>query len=484
MKRSLYLAAAALLGLAASSAGHAADMQPGRAAALLQKLLTFDTSNPPGDTKALAEFLKTQFEPLGAQVEVIPTPKQPGPVHFIARLKGDGSKPPVLVAAHSDVVPVERSHWTVDPFAGVVKDGYVLGRGAMDFKGGLAVFATAVMMLAENKVPLDRDVIFLSEADEEAGDYGTDWLAENHWDKIDAEFALNEGGWIFQNKDGAARQVNVTTRDKIYLTLKLSATGTPTHSSRPALPKDSAIGRLSVALARLAASDTEPKLNDQTRSYFEALARSAGEPLAGRIRTLVEGKDAAARRQAGEEIVAAGDYPLLWHALMRDTVAVTMLEGGIKENVIPGSAAALVNMRLVPGSTLDDAIGEVRAIIQDPQIEISVPAYPSLDAAREAIAKRTAEAASSIDTELYRALAANAEAVWPKVEVVPALFEAGTDAVAWRAKGIPVYGIYPYPLDNETLLRMHGNDERIGVQALDQGTEWVYRTLVEVAGKK
>lgn len=485
MIRSLCLVTTALLGLAAiPSAGHAADVQPGRTAALLQKLLAFDTSNPPGDTKALAEFLKTQFEPLGAEVDVIPTPQQPGPVHFIARLKGDGSKPPLLIAAHSDVVPVERSHWSVDPFAGVIKDGYVFGRGAMDFKGGLAVFAAAALMLAENKVPLARDVIFLSEADEEAGDYGTDWLAENHWDKINAEFALNEGGWIFEDDGGVARQVNVTTRDKVYLTLKLSATGTPTHSSRPSLPKDSAIGRLSLALARIAASDTDPKLNDQTRGYFEALARSAGEPLASRIKTLTDAQDPEARRKAGEEIVAAGAYPLLWHALMRDTIAITMLEGGIKENVIPGSASALVNMRLVPGSTLDDAIGEVRAIIQDPDIEITVPAYPSLDAAREAIAKRTADAASPTDTDLYKSLAANAKAVWPQAEVVPALFEAGTDAVAWRSRGIPVYGIYPYPLDNETLLRMHGNDERIGVDALDQGTEWVYRTLVEVAGKK
>src|SRR5919202_1947514 len=124
----------------------------------------------------IAAFLARRFQPLGFQVQIIPTP-EPGKAHFIARLRGDGSKRPLLLAAHADVVGVEREKWTVDPFAGVVKDGYVFGRGAIDFKGGMAVFVQAVMDLARNKVPLARDVIFLVEADEEGGRYNTTWLA-------------------------------------------------------------------------------------------------------------------------------------------------------------------------------------------------------------------------------------------------------------------------------------------------------------------
>jgi acetylornithine deacetylase/succinyl-diaminopimelate desuccinylase-like protein len=264
------------------------DASNSKTAALLQELLRFDTSNPPGRTVEQAEYLKKMFDAAGIPNEIIRTP-DPGRAHFIARLKGDGSKRPVLLAGHSDVVPVEHATWTVDPFAGVILDGFVLGRGAMDFKGGPAAFAQALLMLAENKTPLARDVIFLAEADEEAGEYGTGWLAKNHWDKIDAEFALNEGGWIFQDKAGVTRQVNITTRDKIYAGLKLEVLGTPTHSSRP-MP-DSAIGRLTRALAKISVWDTDPTLPPQTRAYFDALSKSTQGPLAADLATLATSED-------------------------------------------------------------------------------------------------------------------------------------------------------------------------------------------------
>src|SRR5687768_9925829 len=135
----------------------------------------------------VARFLEPRFKSLGFETEIIPTP-DPGKAHFIARLKGSGRKRPILLAAHADVVGVEREKWTVDPFLGVIQNGYVLGRGAIDFKGGMAVFARAAMMLAERKVPLDRDVIFLAEADEENGRYNTGWLAREHWAKTEREY--------------------------------------------------------------------------------------------------------------------------------------------------------------------------------------------------------------------------------------------------------------------------------------------------------
>src|SRR6202162_2960094 len=183
-------------------------------AALLVELIRIDTSNLPGQEGKLAELLASKFRPLGIDVTIVPT-SPPGKAHFIARLKGDGTKKPVLLAAHADVVGVEREKWTLDPFAGVIKDGYVYGRGAIDFKGGNAVFAQAVMMLAKNHIPLHRDVIFLSEADEEGGlRYSTTWLAENHWDLINCEFALNEGGWVIKNAGDKVQFVSVSTADK------------------------------------------------------------------------------------------------------------------------------------------------------------------------------------------------------------------------------------------------------------------------------
>lgn len=451
-----------------------------RTADLLQQLLQFQTFNPPGHTIKEAEFLKSLFKKAGTETEIIQTPKD-GVAHFIARVKGNGNKQPVLLAAHSDVVPVDRSGWSVDPFAGVIQDGYVLGRGAMDFKGGQAVFVSAILKLIEEKVPLDRDVIFLAECDEEAGDYGTEWLAKNHWDKINAEFALNEGGWIFIDENGEAKQVNITTRDKIYVSLKLTASGHATHSSRPMF--HSAIGRLGKALAKIAAWDTEPTLIPQTREYFRTLAETAKGALADNLRTLADSTDPKTIRRAGQKVVELGEYPYLWHALMRNTVASTMLDAGIKENVIPGQAEAIVNVRLIPGSMPFTVMEQIRNLINDPKVKVEL-AHMTEKEGREYYSVKTRVKPSPIDTELFKALEQCSQEVWPKAKVVPALFEAGTDATAWRTRGVPVYGIYPYPLNQETLSRMHGNDERILIQSLEEGTEMIYKTLAKVAGSK
>lgn len=180
---------AVALVVAALGAGQVRPGQPLDATAeLLREMIRIDTSNPPGREGLIADALAARFKPLGFEIDIVPTPEA-GKVHFIARLRGNGSRRPLLLAAHADVVGVERDKWSMDPFAGVLREGQVYGRGAIDFKGGLAVFARAVMMLAENKVPLARDVIFLAEADEEGQPYNTTWLAERHWPKIDCEFA-------------------------------------------------------------------------------------------------------------------------------------------------------------------------------------------------------------------------------------------------------------------------------------------------------
>src|SRR3954447_19276607 len=166
----------ATLAALSSAAALAQTRSSDSTAALLQDLIRANTANPPGNEKRVAEVLAPRFRALGFDVKIVQTPDS-GKAHFIARLKGDGSKRPVLLAAHADVVGVEREKWSVDPFAGVVKDDHVFGRGAIDFKGGMAVFARAVMMLAEQHVPLARDVIFLAEADEEGGTYNTSGLA-------------------------------------------------------------------------------------------------------------------------------------------------------------------------------------------------------------------------------------------------------------------------------------------------------------------
>lgn len=453
----------------------------------LQQLLRFNTVDPPGHTLDQAQFMQQKFQALGLETDIIQPEQAPQNASFIARLNAaHPTKPPILLAAHMDVVPVDKSGWTVPPFGGVVKNGYVYGRGAMDFKGGDAVFGQAVARLAKQvnagKITLNRDVILLDETNEEAGEYGTDWLAEHYWNKIKAAAALNEGGWILQGPDGKPKLVTISTADKIYATLILTTTGVATHSSRP-LPH-SAIYELDKAIAKLAGYDTPVTLNPQTRKYFTQLEKNSTGKLQHALQVLVTAKSQRARTKAGRRVVRNAQYKALFHALMRNTFTPTIEQAGIKENVIPGAATAKINVRLIPGGSVPaDVIRELRRVIDDPGVHIRLELFngETRDEAHARYQKETRVKPSSTSTGLYQALAASARQEWPTARVAPGLFEAGTDASAWRSRGVPVYGIYPYPLDNNTLERMHGNDERISVSSLNQGTDMIYNTLVRAA---
>jgi acetylornithine deacetylase/succinyl-diaminopimelate desuccinylase-like protein len=444
-------------------------------AELLAELIRVNTSNPPGNEGKLDELLAAKLKPLGFDIDILPTPES-GKSHLIARLKGDGSARPVLLAAHADVVGVERERWSVDPFGGIIRDGYVYGRGAIDFKGGVAVFAEAVMRLAREKVALKRDVIFMVEADEESAPYNTSWLAASHWDKMDCEFALNEGGWIMTRPDGKVRYVSISTADKSGITLLLTAHGTSTHSSMP--PRDNAIFRLARALTRLAGYDPKPELTPSTREFFLTLAKTSEPPMSTYFSNLVNSKDPDVVAQADREI----SKDTLLHAIMHNTIAPVLLQAGFRTNVIPGSADATINFRVVPGTTAEDLIAETRRVVDDPEVDVTVAASRNPSAAR--VASTAADArSSSTNTALYRALVNGAGTVWPGVPVTQYLFQAGTDAIAWRSRGVPVYGIYPYPISSDDLTGMHGNDERVSVDSLAQGTDYIYRVLIEVAAK-
>ncbi len=398
----------------------------------------------------------------------MPTPEA-GKSHLFARLKGDGSKRPILLAAHADTVGVERDKWSMDPFAGIIRDGHVYGRGAVDFKGGVAVFARAAMMLAENHVPLARDVIFLSEADEEGARYNTMWLAETHWPQMDCEFALNEGGWIIKDEGGTVKYVSISTADKGSIAVVITARGTSTHSSMPR--PDNAIFTLSRAMAKLADYDTTIQMIPSTRQFFATLAKTSQRPMADYYNTIATSSDPAALARADREI---SRDPLL-HALVRNTIAPVLMNAGFRSNVIPGSAEATINVRTIPGTNPADVVHEFERVIADPAVAVKV-ASPGGGLAPTP--------PSSQDTELFHALGQQARSVFPGAEVTPYLFQAGTDAYAWRSRGVPVYGIYPYPITADELTRMHGNDERVSVDSLEQGTQMIYKLLVEVAGKK
>ena len=454
-------------------------------AQLLSEIIRIDTSNPPGNEAKLAEFLKTRFAPLGFEIDIVPTP-QAGKAHFIARLRGDGAKRPVLIAAHEDVVGVEREKWSVDPFAGIIKDGYVWGRGAIDFKGGLAIFAQAAMDIARKKRPLARDLIFVAEADEEGGLFGTRYLAEKAWDRIDCEFALNEGGWIIKDAAGKVQYVSISTADKSSLSLRLTARGTSTHSSMPR--PDNAIFTLARALAKLSEYETKPKLTDSTREFFLTLAETSPEPMKTHFRNLATSNDPKLVTAADQAI---SENPLL-HAIMRNTIAPVLLNAGFRGNVIPGSAEATINFRVIPGTTAEELIAEIKHVIDDPRVEVTQASTAAVRGTLTAEQQRAAEARRQLalrnvespkNTALYEALAKQARLTYPGARVTPYLFQAGTDAAAWRTRGVPVYGIYPYPISAQDLERMHGNDERVPIESLESGLRMITGTLLEVAAK-
>lgn len=475
--------ALALFAPMAQAASRSATAEGDAAVALLQDLIRLETVNAPGDTTNLAAHLESLFKPLGVETEVILAPNGKA-AHFIARLKGDGSLAPVLLAAHTDVVPVERDFWTVDPFAATIKDGFVYGRGALDNKSAVAVFARAVMRLAREKVKLKRDVIFLAEADEEQGRYNTSWLAQNHWAKIDAAVALNEGGNTMLDPDGTVRQINISVADKQTLNLKLTARGKAAHSSMAVPPLETANGQLISALGKIAFAETPIRLTPPAIAYFKGLARLHPGPLSGAVDRLLAAGDDAARLVAARDLVAAHPKEALTlDALMRDTMVVTMINAGVKPNIIPGEAEAVMNARLMPGVDVYEFVEQVKALIGNQAIEVEIVNSRPKEEQAAFFRERSAIQPSSTETDLFAALEKQARRVWPQARVLPVMLQASTDAGPWRARGVPVYGIRPFPTDPDTSSRVHGHDERVAVKSIHQGVDYVYGVLKQVAAR-
>lgn len=485
------LSAAGLAAIGATPSSRAAASPLGRVEAgavlpedsltLLRRMLGFDTQNfgQGGKTRAHAEMLKAVWDGAGVQSEIIPTP-QPDNVHLIARIKGTTSAAPVLLLGHSDVVPVERENWSVDPFAGVVRDGQVYGRGALDMKGANAAFITALLRHLAEGTTFERDIIVLTDCDEEAGSYGSGWLAQQHWDRLDCGMVLTEGGWFLAQSDRTTPMlITVTRQDKVYFNLDLYSRGTATHSSKP-MP-DSAIVSLSRAVADLGGWLAPVHLTEVTREYFGALARATDDHRWARaIEMMLRARSQQALERAAQLVVRGSDYPYLHGALLRTTAAFVIEDAGYKENVIPSEAHVRVNCRGIPGGQKPrDFLAEVRRRMDRRGIEVRLVAPDGVSEAGylDQLDQRWGTRPADIDTPLYEAISQAAVQTYPGAVFAPALFEAGTSLGPWRQRGIPGYGIYPYVIDNAQLVGMHGNDERIYVDALARGTDFMYRVF-------
>ncbi|MFZ3454261.1 M20/M25/M40 family metallo-hydrolase [Arthrobacter sp. 7Tela_A1] len=445
---------------------------------LLKRMLSFDTQNfgSGANTRTHAEMLQEVWTRAGVPVEIIDTP-QPNNVHLIARIPGTGQAEPLLLLGHSDVVPVELENWTADPFGGEIRNGEIYGRGALDMKGANAASIAALLRHLSEGARFDRDIIVLTDCDEEAGSFGSRWLAANYWDKLDAGSVLTEGGWFLAQDDGTTPMlISATRQDKVYFNIDLTARGTATHSSKPL--EDAAIVTLARAVARLGDWQAPVYLTDVTREYFRALSRATKDHrFAQALRRMLDARNPHTLERWAQLVIAKSPYPALHSALLRTTHAFVIENAGYKENVIPSSAQARLNCRAVPGGQKPrEFLAQVRRQLarSDAEVTIAAPEGVSEEEYLATLDETWATPPADIDTDLFSALTAAAKETYPGARFTPALFEAGTSLAPWRSRGIPGYGVYPYVLSKDQLIGMHGNDERIFTEALVQGTDYMY----------
>jgi acetylornithine deacetylase/succinyl-diaminopimelate desuccinylase-like protein len=371
-------------------------------------------------------------------------------------LRGRGARPPLVLLAHLDTVPADARHWHDDPFAGVVRDGSVIGRGAQDAKGVAVIQLLTLLELARRDTPLARDIIFLATPDEESGGRdGAGWLVREHRSLLGgARFLLTEGGGILQSPRGAPTwQVGVTEKSPCWL--RLTAKGPPGHSSVPT--GADAVPRLLDALAELRLLESEVRVVPAVQRMFATLAPAA--PNSDRrafadLRRALERDPAFRRRFLAEPAYAA---------LVRDTTSLTVLEGGARTNVLPAEAAAHIDTRLLPGGSCDAFTARVRHAVAAPGVSLeTLLSYPSV--------------ASRVDSALYRAVAQVAERLDPGAVVVPRVNLGFTDAHWFRQIGIDAYGFVPRRQTLGASRGVHGPNERISVANLERAVT----TLIEI----
>lgn len=439
------------------------DKQKTEILKLYRDLVQIDT-RAGNETKAV-EYLRRVLEGDGIATKVLA--QDPARANLVARIKGNGSKRPLLILAHTDVVGVQPEKWPVDPFSAAIKDGYVWGRGSLDDKPVLTANLMVMLLLKRNRAALDRDVIFLAESGEEADTTGVgiNFMVDKHYDEIDAEYSLTEGGGA-TIEGGKVVRMNIGTAEKVPARVRLVATGTSGHGSVPRM--DNALIHLGTAVERVGRWQTPMRLNDTTRTYFEKLATISTPENAARYNALLNPKSAeAADRYLREHEPQA-------YSMLRTSVVPTMLKAGVGANVIPSEAEATLDIRALPDEDITKFYAEMGKIINDPQVKI-VP-LP---------ATRPASPATRLDTEMYRVLERVSKQMYPGVTVIPSMSTGASDKAQLRGKGQQSYGIGPAATrDDGTNYGAHSDVERLAESSIYPFVEFVWNAVTEVASSK
>jgi acetylornithine deacetylase/succinyl-diaminopimelate desuccinylase-like protein len=401
----------------------------------IQSYVRINTSNPPGDVTKAADFLTTILEREGIPVKRYES--GPGRVIVVARLKGTGAAKPLLLLHHMDVVPTDPARWTHDPFAADIADGKIWGRGTIDMKGLGVVQLMAFLSLKRQQVPLARDVILMAVPDEEVGGaLGAEWMRKNHYAELDPEYVIDEGGFGSRDLFAPGKLVfGISVAEKKILWLKLRAEGVAGHGSQP--------------------HDKNP--NDR---LVKALARLVGEPLPTSAFAVLDTMTSRVGTLAPNKFN---------NAIQHSTISLTSLRSGVgdppKVNVIPSVAEATIDCRVLPGTTKDQWLAEIRRRLNDPEITIEI-VYEGDD-----------PIVTTQDSPLYKALEASVRRRYPEAIVTPMVVPYGTDANGFRPKGVKSYGFHPVIVPAEAVTSMHGDAEYLPVDAVGPAIQILFEAL-------
>ncbi len=404
---------------------------------LLQQYVRINTSNPPGDVTKAADFLVQILEREGIAVKRYES--GPGRSIVLARLKGRGPAKPLMLLHHMDVVPTDPARWQHDPFGAEIADGKIWGRGTMDMKGPGVVQLMAFLALKRHSVPLDRDVILMAVPDEEVGgDLGAKWMIKNHYAEMDPEYILDEGGFGSRDLFAAGKLVfGISVAEKKILWLKLRAEGVAGHGSQP--------------------HDRNP--NDR---MIKALARLLGEPLPTSPFSVLD----TMKSRVGT--LAANKFN---NAIQHSTISITSLRSGVGEppkvNVIPSVAEASLDCRVLPGTSRDQWLAEIRRRLGDPEIKIEVT-YEGDD-----------PVVTTEDSPFYRAMAAAVKRQHPEAILTPMIVPYGTDSNSFRPRGVKSYGFTPIIAPAAVIASMHGDAEFVPADAMGPAIRILFEALRE-----
>ncbi len=411
----------------------------------LQQFIRVDTINPPGNETRAVEFIGNILEAEGIGYQTAES--APGRGNIWARLEG-GDEPALILMQHTDVVPADPKYWTTDPLSGEIKDGYLWGRGALDMKGtGISQLATFIS-LKRAGLPLNRDVILVATADEEAGGlYGAGWMIEHHPQVFEnVGLLINEGG----NGKQSAKELlfNVEITQKVPVWLRLTAVDTPGHGSMP--HATSSVTRLVHALNILRENPFAPRIVPAVDTMFRSLSLSTAPEWAESYRDM-----ASAVKEPGFIEKLQKHTPFL-HALTRDTCSMTRLEASSKINVVPPEAWAELDCRILPDRPSDVFVAELTEMLAATGVKIEV-------------IMAFTPAVSSTATLLYRAIEQVMTERYPGSRVIPVVATGFTDSHYTRDLGIASYGFDPIVVPEAEFTRIHGNDERVNIAAFKRG---------------